>query len=211
LSVKPEKDSLELLRQAVRDHTTKDVVLLLLGAFIAGLTGYISSLRIHKLEVEQREKEEAEFKNNVLRAIRTELEAISAVYDAGMGKVLKENEKSEILLIKLSITQDWFTVFNANAVHLGKIEKDISGRIVATYALGKALIEEFRINNKYVDEMAILDFQIMQREGELHLRKRKEILYGWMVFEKTRINAAEQALKGSMIKLFSMLDERGIK
>src|ERR1039458_7808059 len=49
LSFEPEKNSLELLRQAVRDHTIKDVFLLIFGAVIAGIIGFCASLVMHKL------------------------------------------------------------------------------------------------------------------------------------------------------------------
>lgn len=169
LSIKPEKDSLELLRQAVHDHTEKDVVMLILGAIIAGLIGYFSSLRIHKLEIIQREKEDLEFRNNVLRAIRSELESLSMIYERGIGAKLKENQNLDIFPIRLSLTQEWFTVFNANAVHLGKIEKQISNRIITTYALNKALIEAFRINNDYLAEMARAGFEVQQEVFRLIL------------------------------------------
>jgi hypothetical protein len=210
LSIKPEKESLELLRQAVRDHTAKDVFLLIFGAIIAGLIGYFSSLRIHRLEIKQREKEELAFRNNILRAIRSELESLKIIYEKGIGAKLKESEKLDFFPVRLSLTQEWFTVFNANAVHIVKIEKEISNQIITTYALNKALIEAFRINNDYLAEMARIGFEIQQRGAQADLNLRFETVQGWLVTHKAEIKKSDKALQAAVKNLFEALDKRGV-
>ena len=210
LSVKPDEESLKLLREATSSHTSKDVLLLIVGAFLAGFVGFITSFVLHKLEVKQRNKEEQEFKENVLRAIRCELESLSMIYEKGIGSKLKESENLDFFPVRLSLTQEWFTVFNANAVHLGKIEKGVSNRIITTYALNKALIEAFTINNDYLAEMARVGFEIQQRGMQTDLKMRFETVQGWLVVQKAEIKKADEALKATVKNLFEVLDEQGV-
>jgi hypothetical protein len=199
------------LREATSSHTSKDVTLLIIGAVFAGLVGFITSFALHKLEVKQRKNEEEEFKENVLRAIRCELESLSMIYEKGIGAKWKESEKLDFFPVRLSLTQEWFTVFNANAVHLGKIEKGISNRIITTYALNKALIEAFRINNEYLAEMARVGFEIQQRGAQADLNLRFETVQGWLVTQKAEIKKSDEALKAVVKDLFEALDERGVR
>jgi hypothetical protein len=211
ISIKPDEGTLVLLRQAERDHTFKEAALLIVGALFAGLIGLVASLILHNLDVEHRRKEEREFRDNILRAIRCELESLGMIHEKGIGAKLKEFEKLDIFPIRLSLTQKWFTVFKANAVHLGKIEKKISNRIITTYAFNKALIEAFKINNDYLAEMTRIEFEILQREGELYLKKRREIVRERMVVQATLIKKLDGALKEAVKDLFAVLDERDIR
>jgi len=120
--------------------------------------------------------------------------------------------------VRLALTEDWFTIFSANAAHLGRIDADISHRIIACYALLKALIEEFRINNDY-----LLTFAEIEREQELSgnwieivkqslsVSERKKQIQAILVAQFARIQNSEQALKTAVNELFAVLDERGIK
>ena len=49
-------------------------------------------------------------------------------------------------------SEDFYTVYRANAVHLGKLEPRIAKQIVKVYVLVKAHVENLRINNRMLDE-----------------------------------------------------------
>ena len=211
ISVKPDEETLKLLSEATSNHTFKDVALLIVGAFFAGLVGLATSYILHKLEVKQRNLDDQEFKENILRAIRSELESLGMIYEKGIGAKLKEFGNLDIFPVRLSLTQEWFTVFNANAVHLGKIDKGISNRIITTYAFNKALIEAFRINNDYLAEMTRVGFEIQLRGGQPDLNMRAETVQGWLVIQATEIKKLDGALKGAVKDLFEALDKRALK
>jgi hypothetical protein len=211
LSVEPEKNSLELLRQAVRDHTIKDVFLLIFGAIIAGVIGFCASLVMHKLEVRDKKNDDLEFRNNALRAIRWELEALSKIYDAGIGGKLKEFENGEFLPWKLSLTQDWFTVFNANTVHLGKIEAEISRQMITVHALAKALIEEYRINNIYLNEREQIELRLAINPQDAYFNALRPRNTQLLKDQFERIKITDKALKESTAALFALLDNHGIR
>ena len=211
ISIKPDEGTLVFLREIEHFQTFKEVALLIIGGLFAGLIGLATSLVLHNFEVKQRRKEEREFRDNVLRAIRYELESLGMIHEKGMGAKLKEFEKMDIFPIRLSLTQEWFTVFKANAVHLGKIEKKISNRIITTYAFNKALIEAFKINNDYLAEMTRIEFEILQREGDSHLKKRLEVVRERMVIQAKLIKQLDGAFKEAVKDLFAAFDERDIR
>ena len=86
-------------------------------------------------------------------AIRLELDALSRTYDSEIGAQLAANSPDEPFRIRIQITQDWFTVFNSNAVHIAKLEPDMAAAIVGIYASMKALIELYAINNTGLDRL----------------------------------------------------------
>jgi len=211
LSVEPGKNSLEFLRQAVRDHTIKDVFLLIFGAVIAGIIGFLASLVMHKREVRDKKIDDLEFRNNALRAIRWELEALSKIYDAGIGGKLKEFENAEFLPWKLSLTQDWFTVFNANTVHLGKIDAEISRQMIAVHALAKGLIEEYRINNIYLDERNQIELRLAINPQDTYFNALRPRSTQLLKDQFGRIKITDKVLKESTAALFALLDNHGIQ
>ena len=99
-----------------------------------------------------REDEEATFRQNVLRAIRFELDALEGLFSRSVGQDLAGVQDGQGLWTRLAITQNFFCVFEANAVHLGRIEASTSKQIIRAYALLKSFVENFRINNSYLEE-----------------------------------------------------------
>ncbi len=92
------------------------------------------------------------FAKNVLRAIRCELEALDELYYAGIGKDLANTADGKPLKVRFALTQDFYTVFNANAVNLGKVDSKIAKQAIKVYALVKGQVENLRINNILLDE-----------------------------------------------------------
>ena len=137
---------------------------------------------------DRQREQEIGFQRNVLRAIRCELESLGTIYASDIGATVSRLVDGQILETRLALSQDWFTVFTANAAHLGRIDQpETSRHIVGVYALLKGLIEEFRINNDYLIQRAQVEFEIRQREGELHLKEKKKTVEGWLVGQAIRI------------------------
>jgi hypothetical protein len=117
----------------------------LLGAAVAVLAGFI----LHRIEVGDIRREDKEFVRNVLKSIEAELDALSGIFNQGIGGKLKER-KGRMFLVRLALSQDYFTVYVANAVHLGKVQPKMARAIISLYQTLKQLIENFRINNEYI-------------------------------------------------------------
>jgi hypothetical protein len=126
-----------------------------LGAAVAVLAGFI----LHKIEVCQRRREDKEFVRNVLKSIEAELDSLSEIFNQGIGGKLKA-KTGRMFLVRLALSQDYFTVFGANAVHLGKINPETAKAIISLYQTLKALIEAFRINNEYIQMHDAIMYQL---------------------------------------------------
>lgn len=181
-----------------------------LGGLLAVIGGFAAVWYAHRLQQQHAKQEEEEFKANVLRAIRRELEVMTSVYEQAIGAELRGLSDGQVFETRLALTQDWFTVFSANAVHLGRLDADSSHRIVSIYTRVKQLIEEFRINNDYLQmwgEPEILattgdaDHQVLARKGQVHR---------WLVGQAAKLKILDEQLKLAADEFFALLDKRGI-
>jgi hypothetical protein len=130
----------------------------LLGAIIALFGSYWATTYSHGLQVARQKKQDAEFVRNVLKAIEAELDALSEIFNQGIGSKLKA-KKGRMFLVRLALSQDYFTVYGANAVYLGKINPETAKAIISLYQSLKQLIENFRINNEYLQMHDAVMFQ----------------------------------------------------
>ncbi len=121
----------------------------LIGAVIAFGSSFWAITRSHNLQIERKEKEDAKFVRNILKSIEAELDALSGIFNQGIGGKLKERT-GRMFLVRLALSQDYFTVYGANAANLGKINPETATAIISLYQTMKALIENFRINNEYI-------------------------------------------------------------
>ena len=190
----------------------KDVLFsTLAGGALAILGGFLAALCADWLQGRQKQRDDEQFMRNVLRAIRRELEAIGNVYDHGIGAHLAQLEDGRFFGMRLGLTQDWFTIFHANAVHLGKIEGEISRKIVTVYIHAKQLIEEFRLNN----EGLIIRANLLGRQ---HAEPMNALLHPQIVFVEQELVLRAAGLKQIAAKLkaanedlLANFDQRGIK
>jgi hypothetical protein len=183
----------------------------LVGGAVAIAGGLAATWWSHKLQARHQRLEDSEFSENVLRAIRRELEALGEIYAKGIGKALHEVPEGKPLSQSLALTQEWFTVFNSNAVHLGKIEGELSERIIIVYARTKHVIEEFRINNNFIEHLNEATAELRVRPRDEFISGKLQMLQEMMLLQVKRIRQSDQALKTASEELFALFDRRGIK
>jgi|ERR1035437_3004354 hypothetical protein len=213
LSIKLDDETRKILRETTEGKWFKKDAFFstVLGGVLAALAGFGAIWFADRLQYAQKKRENAEFRANVLSALRREVEALGEIYDKGIGAQLATIKTGEVFEVRLALTQDWFTVYSANASNLGKFEADISHRIITVYALLKSLIEEFKINNEYLTQREQIDFQILQRPEVVYFHEKRKIVQAWMVAEATKIKTVERALKSAVADLNNLFDARGIK
>lgn len=171
-----------------------------LGGLLAIAGGVAAATIAELLRATHKKRDEAEFCKNLLRAIRCEVDALHQIHNTGIGKAINEVKDGELFMMRLALTEDWFTVFSSNAANLGRLEGEVSLQIVTVYMLMKKLIEQYRINNKYLDEL-----DVNQNMG------RASQIQGNMISQVPRIKEADVQLKKAKLKLIELLDARGIK
>ncbi len=165
-----------------------------------------------------------EFANNVLRAIRCELEALDDLYYAGIGADLTKTAEGSPLKVRFALDEDFFTVFNSNAVHLGKIDSRIAKEIVKVYALVKGQVENLRINNILLDEFDRLeqartellsnvfssDFVAKVAAHTKGAGARKEQIHNQLILHARLLKKHQALVKEEYLTLCSLLDNAGI-
>lgn len=199
----------KVIREAT-DNAIETMLATIIGGLLAMLGGVLANRHAHKLEVERRNLEDAEFSKNVQSAIRRELEVLGNVYKSGIEPFLFKLQRGDALTVRFSLTQNWFAVFEANAGHLGRLDAEISKKIILAYALLKRLIEDFRINNTYITEVEKLDAKIRERDGERHLKETRGEIIALMVDHAGRIQNADSELKAAVDDLMKTFERRGI-
>jgi len=182
----------------------------LLGGALAIAGGFAATWLAHNLRARHERQEKSEFSKNLLRSIRCEVEVLREIYEAGIGKRLNEVEDGKPFLFWLGLTQDWFKVFDSNAVHLGRIEGEVSRQIVTVYARARQLIEEFRINNVYLKEFNEILIHVQQHPLDGPNVAKKQQFERMMLFQANKIKEADKLLKSDTDRLFALLDQRAI-
>ena len=211
LSVKLDATTQNLLREATKDKWLETWLFTVLGGILAAGAGILQSWHSHRQATRQRNLDDKEFADNILRAIRRELESLQSIYNKGIGARLEQLPGGQFFPYRLGLTQEWFTVFNSNAIHLGRIEGETSRRIVAVYITMKWLIEEYRINNDYLSRLEQAEIESRLRPGDNLISGRLPFIQQIMVSQAGRIRETDQRLKGAVVELFARLDQRGIK
>ena len=180
---------------------------------------------VEKQRKDRQIADENAFRRNVLRAIRFELDALGELYDNAIGKDLANVPDGTPLRTRFAFSQNFFSVFEANAVHLGRIDAIKSKHIVKTYALLKSLVENFRINNEYLDQYEALTSEMEEQPAAgsdrvhsmvEHVARRMRFaprvadVERWMIRHAAILKDIEKNLKTEVAALGGALDQDGI-
>ena len=209
-----DEDSRKFLREVTEDKWLKKDVIVstLIGGALAIIAGVGANWYAHKLQREHKAGEEADFTANLLRAIRRELEATGDLYSQGSGKLLRGLVDGQPHEYYFSITENWFPVYQANAVHLGRIDADLSRRTITIYSLITFLIEEFKINNIYLQRREELKLQLLGSPPNAQtLAERKDVFQQELIKQAIRLRTVDKKLDDMVVEFLGLLDQRGIK
>lgn len=131
----------------------------LLGAFVGGMFSIAASRRA---ELRDRDKErrlaEREIQN-LLDAIEVELEALWGFHYRRLGSLLETMPDDALIELYYPITNDYFTIYNSNAVMIGRIRDGaLRAAIVVVYNKCKKVAQTFAYNNALFTEYQELRF-----------------------------------------------------
>lgn len=138
-------------------------------------------------------KRDAEFTTKVLLAIKHEMDALIDVYREAVGDKLGELPDGVPLEMSLRLTQNFFTVYEANAVHLGHMKAEVSESIIRTYMSAKTLVEMYRMNNAYIEERADFTYKRDAATGteRLMIDRRLSWLSSRLIEQAKKIRTAD--------------------
>lgn len=207
-----------LLEKATDDTWFKmdTFVSTLLGGFLAIFAAWAA----HKIQLKQQKTDDAEFVQRVLQAIRAEIAALQESYDRAMGAHLAKLKPGDRFNIRLGLSLSYFTVFEANAVHLGKLDPEVAKRVVRLYVNLKALVDNFRINNQYISDHEALLLRLKEyNDGELqkplqarrpppdYLTKRGFELERWMAATTDELRALDADVRVQYQELTAAIEK----
>ena len=200
----------------------KPEIIGLLGTIIGAVIGFIGALvggRMAKkgaLEATKQEHENAKILqdnirkqtvNSILQAIYDEIHTLWERYMWGIGNELERLPEGELLGIFYPITQEYFTIYNSNALYIGSIDDhELRKAIVITYMKAKSLIDSYKMNNDYLQNYNNSFFLWQQTQGPAH-QYNYQVIKQRMIEYVIRIKEIHYDLKNDVSVLLRMLRE----
>lgn len=186
----------------------------LIGAVIGGiLTGVFSILAVNKTEKHHRDartENDAKVLKGLLQALHDEIDSIYERYQENMGARIEALQEGTPLLIYYPIINDFFTVYNANAFLIGRIENnDLRKSLVRTYVLAKGLVDSFRMNNELVSKFEHWHTLAEETKSQLH-QKNAQAQYNVLAEYAKQIKKSHVEVKKSVSELMRMLHKQGV-
>ena len=186
----------------------------LIGAVIGGiLTGVFSIIAVNRTEKHNRDSQaEADSKilKGLLQALHDELESIFERYQETMGAHIESLPEEQPLLMYYPVMNDFFTVYNANAFLIGRIEdNDLRKSLVRTYVLAKGLVDSYRMNNELLSKFEHWDALFAETNNPVH-QQHAQAQCDALVTYGTQLKKGHADVKKCVQDLMRMLHKRGV-
>ncbi|MCW5626852.1 MAG: hypothetical protein KIT73_19195 [Burkholderiales bacterium] len=186
----------------------------LIGAVIGGvLTGVFSIIAVNKTEKHNRDSQaEADSRvlKGLLQALHDELESIFERYQETMGVHIESLPEGKPLLTYYPVINDFFTVYNANAFLIGRIENnDLRKSLVRTYILAKGLVDSYRMNNELLSKFEHWHALSAETNNPVHQQYAQD-QFDALVTYGTQLKKGHIDVKKCVLDLMRMLHKRGV-
>lgn len=140
-----------------------------LGAFIGSSVALVGVYLSHWLQGKSQNKKDAKHLMGVLQAFHDETETIWESYHGNVGARIEALPDGDPFLMYWPISHDYFTIYNTNAIHIGRIkDHDLRKAIIATYTKGRGLIDSFRMNNEIVQKYEYAAILFQETQNPVH-------------------------------------------
>lgn len=140
-----------------------------LGAVIGSALTLVATMVSHRLQQKAISDAESKHLLGLLQGIHDEIETLWEGYSDSAGVQLEALQVNQPLLMYWPITQDYFTIYNANAFSIGKVaDHDLRKLIISTYSKSRGLIDTFRMNNELVQKYEYAYFLFQQTQDPIH-------------------------------------------
>lgn len=140
----------------------KDILLHLVGPIIIGVCAiggaYWSVSKTFKKQEQRDRNRQEEIIKAVLQAIYEELNVLWEAYNKELGVHWEEFKEGEALLVRVSLSEDYFTIYRSNANLIGQIpDSNLRVEIVKVYTYLKVLADSYKLNSILVDRYDLAD------------------------------------------------------
>lgn len=182
-----------------------------LGALIGSsltLAGVWVSHKLHKSEEERREKEHID---GLLEAIHDEVKTLWDAYSVSAGRTLENLQDGEAFLSYWPITQEYFTIYTNNAIHLSKLkDSSLRRRVVTTYTKARGLIDSYRMNNEMLRQYENASILFGETQKDIYKRDALTRYQGLQEYA-LRLRALHNELNILIFDLIQNLENRNYK
>ncbi len=121
----------------------------LIGALIGGAFTLYATVKTLREEERKEDRQEQKEVQNLLYALGVELNALWGFHMQRVGHLVESLTDGQALEFYYPLTQNYFTVYDANATMLGKIaDASLRSAIVITYNKCKKVVDGFKYNNQ---------------------------------------------------------------
>lgn len=123
----------------------------------------------HRLQKKDADRRDTEYVHGLRQAFHDEIETLWEVYQAGAGADIVALANNEPMLSHWPLTQDYFTIYNANASSIGKIkDQELRKQIIATYTKARTMIDTVRLNNDLLQQWERDCFLFQETRNPVH-------------------------------------------
>jgi len=186
----------------------------LIGSIVGGLITGLFSLRAVKMseiaDREKREQTDAKILKGLLQALHDELDSLFAIFQERIGAQVDALPDGQPLALYFPITNDFFTVYNANAHLIGRIENnDCRKALVQTYVMAKGLVDSFRMNNDMLSKFEHWHTLSEETNNPVH-KQNAQNQYNALIAYAFGIKKIQADTKKSLAELMRMFHKQGV-
>lgn len=180
------------------------------GALIGSALTLLATLWSHKLQGVKQKEKDREIIQGVLQAIHDEMESLWDAYMDGAGHQLEALPDGQPLNMYWPITQEYFTVYNMNALFIGRIpDPDLRKLIVSSYSKARGLIDSYRLNNDLVQKHEHAYWVWQETKNEVH-KATAAARYTAMVQYAAKLKKGHAEIKKQVQDLLRALRKEGV-
>lgn len=182
----------------------------LIGGFLAGYFALKATNKAHQNNLLIQKKNEENVLKGVLQALHDEIETLIERYQETVGSHIESLEAGKPFLSYYPIFSDFFTVYNSNAILIGKInDNDLRRLLVKTYVLAKGLVDSYRMNNEFIQKYEYLDALFKETNNEAH-KLQSLAYYAALVSYAVTLKQLHNEVKKNANDLLRALRKQGV-
>ncbi|MDX2074163.1 MAG: hypothetical protein SFX19_07365 [Alphaproteobacteria bacterium] len=154
----------------------------LIGAVVGGYFTLVATDKAIREENAKENRRDEKEVQNLLDALGVELHALWSFHMRRIGALIEELPAGQPLAIYYPLTQDYFTIYNSNAVTIGRVRDPVLREsIVITYNKCKKVVDGFKYNNELLQahkEQEMVEYAALIKEDHYELKGYIEELLG---------------------------------
>jgi len=181
-----------------------------LGARIGGNFTLTAVEEAHQRTLSLQKKNQESLVKALLQAIYDEIDTVWELYKDKIGPQIEALNPGDPFPYYVPVNQDYFTMYNANAILIGNItDADLRKAIVTTYTKARGLIDSFRLNNEFVQKMEYWNNIFIQSQNTIH---QQQLIDSVRILADyaNKIKKSHDSLKSCVTDLLRRLNKEGV-